>query len=263
VNTPQTWHYGLVSEWWAHFNTTGPEIEYFRRRVEAAQPVLDAGCGTGRLLLPWLRAGIDVDGCDVSADMLARCRERAHLEGLEPTLFVQALHELDPPRRYRSIVVCGAFGIGSTRAQDQEALRRLHGSLEPGGTLLLDKEVPYSSARLWSHWTSEGRRELPSPWSREPERKIAADGSEYALWGRTISVDPLDQLVVLGIRAERRRDGELLAAEERELTERKYFRDELVLMLERAGFGAVEVEGAFTGRAPTPEDDFLVFVARR
>jgi len=263
VNTPQTWHYGLVAEWWAHFNTDGPEIEYFRRRVEGAQPVLDAGCGTGRLLLPWLRAGIDVDGCDVSADMLARCRESARAAGLEPTLFVQALHELDPPRRYRSIVVCGVFGIGSTRAQDQEALRRLHDSLEPGGTLLLDKEVPYSNARLWSCWTTEGRRELPSPWSREPERRIAADGSEYALWGRTISVDPLDQLVVLGTRAEKRRDGELLAAEERELTERMYFRDELLSMLERAGFGEVEVEGAYTGRPPTAEDDFLVFVARR
>jgi SAM-dependent methyltransferase len=263
MDTPRTWHYGLVSEWWAYFNTDGPEIEYFRRRIEAAQPVLDAGCGTGRLLVPWLRAGIDVDGCDVSADMLAKCRRRARAEGFEPTLLVQALHELDPPRRYRSIVVCGAFGIGSTRAQDQEALRRLHESLEPGGTLLLDKEVPYSSVRLWSRWTSEGRRELPRPWPDEPERKIAADGSEYALWGRTVSVDPLEQLVVLGIRAEKRRGGELLAAEERELTERKYFRDELVLMLERAGFGAVEVEGAFTGRAPTPEDDFLVFVARR
>jgi hypothetical protein len=30
-----------------------------------------------------------------------------------------------------------------------------------------------------------------------------------------------------------------------------------------AGFDPVEVEGAHTGRAPTPEDDFLVFVARR
>ena len=66
-----TWHHGLVARWWAEFNHGGPEVEYFRPFVAAGQPALDAGCGTGRLLLPWLGDGLDVDGCDVSADMLA------------------------------------------------------------------------------------------------------------------------------------------------------------------------------------------------
>ena len=45
--SPQTWHYGLIAEWWAEFATEGPEIEYFRTFVEHGQPALDAGCGTG------------------------------------------------------------------------------------------------------------------------------------------------------------------------------------------------------------------------
>ena len=53
------------------FNVDGPEIDYFGRFVERGQPARDAGCGTGRLLLPWLRTGFDVDGCDVSADMIS------------------------------------------------------------------------------------------------------------------------------------------------------------------------------------------------
>src|SRR5437762_13718594 len=73
VNTACTWHYGLMAEWWAEFNTDGPEIDYFGHFVRQGQPALDAGCGTGRLLLPWLRAGYDVDGCDVSPDMVAQC----------------------------------------------------------------------------------------------------------------------------------------------------------------------------------------------
>ena len=68
----QTWHYGLVARHWAENNTTGPEIAYFQRLIEQyGQPALDAGCGTGRLLIPFLRAGLDVDGYDVSDDMLA------------------------------------------------------------------------------------------------------------------------------------------------------------------------------------------------
>src|SRR5947199_8247099 len=168
VSAPTTWHHGLVAEWWALFNTTGDEIAHYRRLVEAGQPALDAGCGAGRLLVPWLEAGLDVDGCDASADMIERCRERARSSGLEPTLFVQPLHELDAPRRYRTIVACGVFGLGTTRAQDEEAIRRLHAALEPGGTLVLDNEVPYSSARRWARWTSEGRGDLPRPWPDEP-----------------------------------------------------------------------------------------------
>ena len=98
-HTARTWHHGLVAEWWAEFNLEGPEIEYFRRFVEDGQPALDAGCGTGRLLVPWLRAGLDVDGCDASADMVALCRERARREGLQPTLFCSYSDRMCPPRQ--------------------------------------------------------------------------------------------------------------------------------------------------------------------
>jgi SAM-dependent methyltransferase len=68
-----TWHYGVVARWWAEFNEGGPEIKYFQRYIDAGQPALDVACGTGRLLLPYVRAGLDVDGCDISEDMLALC----------------------------------------------------------------------------------------------------------------------------------------------------------------------------------------------
>ena len=94
---PQTWHFGVVARWWAEFNTSGPEIAYFQTYVEAGQPALDLACGTGRLLIPYLHAGLDVDGCDISPDMLALCRERAEREGLSPNLHLGAMHHLDMP----------------------------------------------------------------------------------------------------------------------------------------------------------------------
>ncbi len=262
MNTPQTWHYGLVAEWWAQFNTDGPEIEYFRRFVERGQPALDAGCGTGRLLLPWLRAGYDVDGSDVSADMIALCGEQARREGFHPTLLVQPLHELSPERRYRTIVACGVFGLGTTRAQDQEGLERLRQCLEPGGTLLLDNEVPYAVASRWKRWTKAERGGLPSAWPESGDRRRAVDGTEYEMRSRTVAIDPLDQTHTLEMRAQKWTAGELVATEERLLSMRSYFRDELLLMLERAGFDDVDVRGDYTSDAPTPDHEFLVFIAR-
>jgi len=263
VSAPSTWHHGLVAEWWALFNTTGDEIAYYQGFVEAGQPALDAGCGAGRLLVPWLGVGLDVDGCDASADMIERCRERARSAGFEPTVFVQPLHELDPPRRYRTIVACGVFGLGSTRGQDEEALRRMHAALEPGGMLAIDIEVPWANAALWRRWTREERKRLPMPVREWGERRPAPDGSERALRTRTLSVDPLDQSAVLEIEAAKWMDDVLVAHEAHELTMRLYFPEELHLLLERAGFAGIEIRGGYDNAPPTPEHDFLVFVGRR
>jgi SAM-dependent methyltransferase len=262
--SPKTWHYGLIAKWWAEFNRDGPEIAYFRRFVEGdGQPALDVGCGTGRLLIPYLRGGLDVDGCDVSPDMIALCRDLAERDGLSPNLYVEAMHDLALRRAYRTIYVCGAFGLGSTREQDMEALRRFHDHLEPGGTLVLDNEVPYADPRVWRYWTKETRTSLPEPPEPPESRRRASDGAEYSLSSRTVELDPLEQRLTFEMHAEMWRDGELAAEEDRRLTTHLYFRDELLLMLERAGFGEVAVEGGYTGEAATPDHDFLVFIARK
>ena len=259
---PQTWHHGLVARWWAEFNHDGPELEHYRRFVEEGS-TLDVACGTGRLLVPWLEAGLDVDGCDVSADMIELCRERAAQAGLAPTLFVQAMHELEPPRSYRTIVVCGAFGLGSTREQDAAALARFHRSLEPGGTLVLDNEVPYANARRWPLWLADARVGLPEDWPPPGDRNRAGNGDELELQVRLVSFDPLEQASSLEIRASLWRDDELVAQEEHRIDIHHYFRDELLLLLERAGFEVEAVTGDYTGEPATSEHETLVFVARK
>lgn len=255
-----TWHYGVTARWWAEFNTDGPEIDYFRRYA-AAGPALDLACGTGRLLLPYLRDGFDVDGSDVSADMLARCREAAEREGLVPNLYAQPNHELDLPRRYRTVFMCGALGVGSTRAEDLEAMRRVYDHLEPGGTFVLDNEVPYADGWGWKYWQPDERATLPRPRKPPGERRVGSDGAEYELRSRLLDVDPLEQRVTMEMQAFMWREGELVAEDEHLLTLTLYFKDEIVLMLERAGFVDVTVRAALTDGEPTGADDFLVFTA--
>ena len=259
----QTWHYGLVARWWAEFNLDGPEIDFFRRYVEAGEPALDVACGTGRLLVPYLEAKLDVDGCDVSPDMLALCRERAEQQGLKPNLYAAAVHELELPRRYRTIVFCGGFGLGGSRADDAEGLRRLYEHLEPGGTLVLDNEVPYADTHLWPLWRGESREELPRPWREPGERRAGSDGAEYALCSRIVALDPLSQHVTIELRAWMWREGELVAEEQHELELNMYFTHEVALLLERAGFVDVQLRAGYDERAPTADDDFVVFVARK
>ena len=174
------------------------------------------------------------------------------------------MHELQPPRAYKTAFVCGAFGLGSTRAQDLQALDRLYDVLEPGGTLVLDNEVPYANPRQWAHWPKgDVRSELPRPWREPEERRKGSDGNDYALVSRMVELDPLEQRAVLEMRAYMWRNDHLLAEEEHAITINLYFRNELLLMLERAGFVDVLVHGDHKEQEPTPDHDFLVFVARK
>jgi SAM-dependent methyltransferase len=265
TDTPKTWHYGLVAKWWAEFNQKGHEIAYFQKHVERGQPALDVACGTGRLLIPYLRAGFDVDGCDVSPDMIALCREKMEGEGLSTSLFVQPMHELDPPRTYKTIFVCGGFGLGSTREQDVEALGRFYENLEPGGTLVFDNENPYSSGYPWRSWSKEKRVELPQPQRPldQAERRRASDGGEYALESRLLDLDPLEQFATYEMRAGMWRNGQLVHEEEHELRINFYFKNELLLLLERAGFTETVVQGEHLEDPPTRDSDFVAFIATK
>jgi SAM-dependent methyltransferase len=216
---PQTWHYGLVARWWAEFNEPDPqELAFYRSFVEGdGQPALDLACGAGRLLLPMLRAGLDVDGCDLSEDMLGQCRELAAREGIAPRLYRQAMHELDLPRDYRTISICDSFGIGGRRDWDAETLRRCYSHLAPGGSLVFSHELPYSHAGFWSFWLPEERRRLPEAWPETGSRRHTADGDELELRTRIADLDPLEQRLTIQMRAGLWRDGLLIMEEEHDL----------------------------------------------
>ena len=109
------------------------------------------------------------------------------------------MHELDLPRRYRTIFVCGAFGLGSDRERDREALDRFFEHLEPGGTLVLDNEVPWANGG--SGDTGVRRRaSLPEAWRRRATRTRRGRRRVRAAT-RILELDPLEQRVTLEIRA--------------------------------------------------------------
>ena len=74
---------------------TRGDVEFYVDEALAANgPVLELGCGTGRVLIPIARAGVTIEGLDGSPNMLARCREKLAVE--PPTVQARVtLHEGD------------------------------------------------------------------------------------------------------------------------------------------------------------------------
>jgi hypothetical protein len=59
------------------------------------------------------------------------------------------------------------------------------------------------------------------------------------------------------------REGELVQEEEHTLHISFYFKNELLLMLERAGFTDIVIHGDHREEAPTKDSDFIIFVAKK
>ncbi len=259
-----TWHYGLIARWWAEFNIAEPnELGYYRSAIQKfGEPVLDLGCGTGRFLVPLAAEGFDIDGVDVSADMIAAARGQLP-KPRAGQLSVQGLHELHLERAYRTAYMCGVLGIGGRRDHDLEALRRAYRHLEPGGALLIIHQLPYSAEEGWAEWTPGHRPAYPLPWPEKGNRRRAADGDEIELRTRVEAFDPLEQQIVLGMRALLWHDGSVVREESYGLRSCLYFAQEIVSMLTGAGFRDVLIEGNYTGMPATGDDADVIFVGRR
>ena len=262
-----TWHYGLIARWWAEFNAAEPdELAYFQAAIRRfGEPALDLGCGTGRILIPLLRDGLDVDGSDVSADMIAEAEAQAAKAGFKPRLTAQPMHELGVQRRYRTIYMCGAFGIGGRRDHDREALRRAYHHLEPGGGLVIaNHEFPYTADEQgWARWLPRHRAGIPQTWPAAGDRRTTSDGDEIELLSRLAELDPLEQRRTMEIRARLWRGDQIVKEEAYSLKECLYFAQEVLLLLEEAGFRDLAVEGGYTGLPATADDATVTFVARK
>jgi SAM-dependent methyltransferase len=113
------------------------DLEAWERLAsESEGPILELGCGTGRVALHLARREHEVWALDVDAELLAATRERAAAERL-PVHAVRAdARRLDLGREFGLAIAPMQFiqMIGA-EAKRVEALRRVAAHLEPGGRL--------------------------------------------------------------------------------------------------------------------------------
>jgi SAM-dependent methyltransferase len=75
--------YAFVADLYDHVGPyrSRPDVAFFlNEAVNAGSPVLEIGCGTGRVLIPIARAGVEITGVDLSQHMLRICGERLERE---------------------------------------------------------------------------------------------------------------------------------------------------------------------------------------
>jgi SAM-dependent methyltransferase len=135
------------------------DIEFYVDRARTSDgPVLEMGCGTGRVHLPLLAAGVDADGFDLSPARLAVLQDAATAAGLEPSVWQADMRSFAADRAY-DLVVCpfNTFQLLRTLEAQRAALASAYDVLKPGGRLVFDVFVPSFDlvCETYGEWQSE------------------------------------------------------------------------------------------------------------
>lgn len=121
-----------------------PDIKFFvDAAVESGGPVLEVGCGTGRVLLPTARAGISITGLDLSNHMLDVCRDALKSEPAEiqerVNLIQGDMRDFNLGKKYALVTTPFRPFQHLLTPEDQiKCLENIHSHLIPEGTLILD-----------------------------------------------------------------------------------------------------------------------------
>ena len=237
------------------FRDYAADLDFYLGVAKAAGgPALDVGCGTGRVLLRALESGLDVDGLDDSAEMLARLRQNAAARRLAPRVTRGDMRAFALPRRYASLLIpFNAFAHNLTAADQLATLRCCHEHLVPGGRLVFDA-FSVTPAMLATP-VADPVLELETP---HPETGLLLrlyDGRRLDVATQTqhsqIAIEELDP------------EGRVTRTHRFETTVRWIYPSEMALLLLLAGFERFEITGGFDGRPAADHEGAIVVSAWR
>lgn len=220
-------------------------------------PVLELGCGTGRLLVPLARAGFAVTGVDLAAAMLDLARAAVASGGVAArvTLLQDDLRSLAALGDQRfGLIFCAinSFLHLESLADQRAALRAARRHLRPGGRLILDLFPPHPLTLAEYDGRLTHAATFHDPATGERIDKFVSATLDPAAQ-RIETVFFYDRLAVTG-QVERTAAPFVL---------RYIGRFELELLLAEAGFGGLQLYGSYDLEPFSAESERLIAVVER
>lgn len=98
---PADFYTGIVVDVYGPLKGSVPDPRTYATFIRTrGEPALELGCGDGDPLLSLRADGLDVEGLDSSADMLAKLRRTAAERGVDVTVHHSTIEQMDLARTY-------------------------------------------------------------------------------------------------------------------------------------------------------------------
>ena len=233
------------------------DTDFFAHLIrEGKGPALEVGCGNGRLLVPYLKEGLDVEGVDLSSHMLEECRKRAAIHGVNINLYHQAMQRIDLPHKYSTIYIpYGSFTLVEPMKEVYEALRGFHKHLAPAGRLIIPLFLP-DKTDIHQEAAVEGETRL----RREGIRP--SDGAIIRCYEK-VHFDLKNQIERAQYHYDVIKDGQVIATEEEDLSFRWHTQDQFRALLEETGFTDIKSLECYTDKPALPDAPEFCFIGTK
>jgi SAM-dependent methyltransferase len=240
--TTETTTYGQLSA--EYFNLVKPkalseEIHFYQQVLSSSKgSILYAMCGSGRLMLPLLSKGYDIEGLDYSLPMLERCREEGRARGLKPILHEQSISDMFLEKKYDIILIIGgSFQLIYPRESAIRTLRAAKNHLVQGGKLFIDTFIP------WELLYENGQEEN---FVNEVQFN---DGKSLKIETYSLA-NKMEQYFVSHNQYKKIENNKVIQIEKEEMSVLWYYHYEMILLLESVGFRKVHVHDNKIGKHP-------------
>ena len=221
----------------ANNNLVGGFVEFYQSLAEeyGSGGVIDIACGTGAVLLPLAKAGIDIDGTDLSEAMCNVAKSKAESMGLDLNIFPANMTDFKSNRKYSlAIIARSGFMHLTTPKLQRAALLNIRDNLEDGGVLTLNTFAPHPFVQ------AEQMKTKDTDFSFRLEY-VNKEGLREKIYN-AISYDPQTQIMAGNWKFETYDDADNIIEERiRPLKMRQTYKQEFLYLAELCGFEVINI----------------------
>ncbi len=246
-----------------HYSTglEGDVQFYVEEAQRAGGPVLELGCGTGRILIPIAQSGLQIIGLDRAPAMLSRARQKVACLNAETQHRIRLnegdMRKFSLPQRFPSITVpYRAFLHLLTPKDQRQALACIHSHLTPNGRLIFNIFDPHLET-ITAHLGPLGAVLKKDTEFLHPDtghRIIAWEARQYDLEHQILEQSTIFE--------ELDSEGQMRSRTHTSRTLRYVFRYEMRHLLELSGFKVEALYGDFQ-RGPFRHGSEQIWIARK
>ena len=225
-------------------------LVYLRKLLDErkARPrhVLDLACGTGNVSELLTQEGYAVTGVDIAPGMIAQARQKAETKNLAIAYHVQDAAALDLPGQRFDLCVSlfDSLNYITDPQRLQQAMSQVAAHLTRNGLFIFDINTEYA---LVNHFFDQNN----------------LGSNDRLLYDWKSAFDPLTRLCRVDMKFRYRQDDDTERVFEEVHWQFAYRTEEIIAMLESAGFDQITPYKAYSLRQPVRTSDRIFYVARK
>lgn len=228
---------------------------YLKEAKKVSGKVLEIACGTGRILLPLAKAGVDITGLDYSKGMLKVLKEKMNGLKKKPRIIYADMKSFKLKDTFDLIIIPYRSFVHMETQEDQiRALKNFYKHLNPKGRLILNLFVPVLEYIV--KWEGKKLR------VKDRDYINPRTGNKVKVWSRR-EYDTINQMNYWVNILEETKKGKIIRRTKIPGSLRYIFKNEFELLLRIAGFRKWKVYGGFKYQKLTPKSTEIIWIAEK